>query len=141
MLEGSVMEIIKWVTFIALILMALALFLFFYQVGQTNRFESYVVTQVERHAGLTDEAVANIKQENETFYNGRYVVTVDDESVPDDITVTTDEDGYSVMSEPMDFGQAVAFDVEGSYPILFGFIDPVYITTADEAVVQVRGGA
>lgn len=141
MLEGSIMEIVKWWIYLILLFFALALFMFFFQTGQTNRFEGYVNTQIERYAGLTPQAVANIKMESTNYYSGRYTVVVDEENTSSDVTYSTDDDGFSVMDEPLAFGDVVAYDVEATYPILFGWIDPIDITTSGEAIIQVRGSA
>lgn len=161
MLEGSVMEVVKWWIYLILLFFALALFMFFFQTNQTNRFEGYVNTQIERYAGLTPQAVANIKMESENYYGGRYRVVLDEEKTQtnvdytataeteDPLNVTYEVDGEdvemevynTVMDQPLQFGDVVAYDVVATYPIMFGWMDPIDITTSGEAIIQVRGSA
>lgn len=74
MLEGSIMEIVKYWMYMMLLVIATTLFIFFYQASQTTRFEGYVNAQIERHGGLTETAAENIQQENIENYGGRYTV-------------------------------------------------------------------
>ena len=141
MLEGSIMEFVKWFVYLFLLFFALAIFMFFFEVSQTNRFEGYVNTQIERHAGLTPEAVSNIKMENENYYNGRYTVSIDPDGTTSDVTFTNDGDGYSVMNHELAYGDSVAYDVKARYEILFDWIDPIDMTTSGQAIIQVRGSA
>lgn len=146
MLEGSVMEVVKWFTYLMMFFSAIAAFIFFYQVGQTNRFEGFVDTQIERYGGLTPEAVANIEAENENYYNGRYVVhgyvyNDEGELTQPEQNEAFQEADHTVMSEPLAYGDVVEYDVHAKYPILFDWVDPIEITTSGQAVVQVRGSA
>lgn len=141
MLDNSVMEVVKWFIYLVMLFFALALFLFFFETGQTTRFEGFVNTQIERHAGLTPEAVENIKEENENYYRGRYTVRIDEAGTSADVTYASDEDGYDVLDEPMQYGDVLAYEVDAEYPILFSWVDPISMTTSGEAIVQVRGAA
>lgn len=145
MLEGSVMEVVKWFTYLMMFFTAVAAFIFFYQVGQTNRFEGYIDTQIERHGGLTPEAVANIEAENENYYNGRYIVqgyTYEDGQLVQPEQHSSFEDAeHTVMEQSLAYGDVVEYDVHAEYPILFDWVDPIEITTSGQAVVQVRGTA
>lgn len=135
------MEIVKWWVYLILLFFAIALFMFFFQAGQTSRFEGYVDTQIERYAGLTPQAVANIKEESANYYDGRYVVLIDEDHTSSEVTYSTDSDGYNVMKEPLAFGDVVAYEVQATYPILFNWINPIEISTSGQAIIQVRGSA
>ena len=115
--------------------------MFFFDASQTSRFEGYVNSQIERYAGLTPTAVENIKIENTNYYRGRYVVTIDEEATSAEVTYTQDADGYSVLDNPMAYGDVLAYTVDAEYPILFSWIDPIPMTTEGQAIVQVRGSA
>lgn len=68
---------------VGIILTALSIMLiamigvFMININQTQDFKRYINTQVERQGGLTDEAMANIEEYNQTYYEGEYTVTSD----------------------------------------------------------------
>lgn len=133
MLDGSIMEFIKWWIYLILMFGALALFMFFFQVGQTNRFDSFVSSQIEREAGLTPAAKAAIKLENEQYYGGRYTVVLD-------TTAPTKPDANGLFR----YGDVVKYQINGAYEIMFTNIfpiGPVDMQTDGQATVQVRGNA
>lgn len=45
------------------------------QMGEKNDFQQYANLQIERHGGLTAEAVTLINEYSSTNYNGRFVLT------------------------------------------------------------------
>src|SRR5699024_3975663 len=98
MTENSISELFKWWIYLLLVFGALALMIFLYQVGQTNRFASFVAAEIERGGvqvvgdvlvddaddetfvqqvlGFTPEVESKIREENETYYDGRYEVSL-----------------------------------------------------------------
>src|SRR5699024_5335250 len=144
MTEGGISELIKWWIYLLLVFGALALFMFFYQVGQTNRFASFVAAEIERggvqvvgnlvtteddesfivqELGFTPEAENRIRQENESYYNGRYDVTLTNEVEPDTV---------------LGYGDLVDFEVTGDYEIMFDWFSAPILKTEDKAIIQVR---
>ena len=148
MTEGGIGELIKWWVYLLLIFGALALFMFFYQVGQTNRFASFVAAEIERggvqvvgnvlttenedgtqetytiqQLGFTPEAENRIREENEKYYNGRY-----------DVTLTNEVEGDTVLA----YGDLVDFEVTGDYDIMFDWFSAPILKTEDVAIIQVR---
>lgn len=159
-MEGSIMEFVKWFLYLLLMFMALALFMFFFQVGQTNRFEGFVTSQIERHGGLTPQAVENIEIENQNYYDGRYTVSIDEAGTSADVTYAQQDaadkyteagelssdyiheyGAHSVMNETLAYGDVLSYNVRAEYPILFGWSDPIAMTTSGQAIVQIRGSA
>lgn len=45
------------------------------QMGEKNDFQQYATLQIERHGGLTSEAISLINEYSTTNYNGRFVIT------------------------------------------------------------------
>lgn len=148
MTEGGIAELIKWWIYLLLVFGALALFMFFYQVGQTNRFASFVAAEIERggvqvvgnvvttededgvdstytvqQLGFTPEAENRIRQENESYYNGRYDVTLVNEVEMDTV---------------LGYGDLVNFEVTGDYEIMFDWFSAPILKTEDVAIIQVR---
>lgn len=70
MIEGSVMEFTKW--FIAIISGAfvLATVIFLFQLNQVNSFQQEVNYQIERHGGLTDDALMALDAHAKSNYGG-----------------------------------------------------------------------
>ena len=147
MVEGGISEFFKWWIYLLLVFGALALFLFFYQVGQTNRFASFVSAEIERggvqvvgnlmtvegdsgdetftiqELGFTPEAETRIREENENNYNGRY-----------DVTLTNEVEADTVLG----YGDLVDFEVTGDYQILFDWFRAPILKSTDQAIIQVR---
>lgn len=140
--------------------MALAVFMFFFQVGQTNRFEGFVTAQIERHGGLTPQAVENIEIENQNYYDGRYTVTINEDGTSTEVTYSQQDaddkytdsgelsstfiheyGAHSVMNETLPYGEVLSYNVKAEYPILFGWSDPITMNTSGQAIVQIRGSA
>lgn len=143
MVEGGISELIKWWIYMLLLFGALALFMFIFQVGQTNRFSSFVAAEIERGGvqvvgkvvttdsdtkilqdlGFTPEAEERIRQENATNYDGRYTVTLNNEI-----------DADTVLS----YGDLVDYEVTGLYEILFSWFSAPILKSKDQAIIQVR---
>lgn len=114
---------------------------FFYQVGQTNRFSSFVAAEIER-GGLhpkkinptnwtvefTDESKARIADENDNHYNGRYTIEILSKDFPD----------ADIM-----YGDQVHYKIKGKYYVLFSEslfngMAGIDISDTGSASIQVR---
>lgn len=111
------MEIVGIVLTAASILIIAMVGVFMININQTQDFKRYVNTQIERNGGLTETSMTNIEEYNQTYYEGEYNISSDQEgqSVPYGtevnyvVTRTIDFafDFYSI--EPLDFeGSAVS---------------------------------
>lgn len=141
MTEGSISELIKWWIYLMLIVAAIALFMFFYEVGQTNRFVSFVAAEIERGGvhvegqvttegeapsqklRLTPESEERVQEENNSHYSGRYEWVITTETDPDDT---------------LGYGDIIDFEVTGSYPIFLDWFAGPTLGTDSQAIVQVR---
>lgn len=147
MTEGGISELFKWWVYLILIFGAIALFIFFYDVGQTNRFASFVAAEIERGGvefvgdvveaenedgsdkyieqklGFTPETEARIREENDKYYGGRYDV---------DIKTSSSKDGV------LHYGDIVDFELQGNYDTMFSWFRAPILSTSDQAIVQVR---
>lgn len=140
MVEGGISELFKWWLYLILLFGAMALFLFIFQVGQTNRFSSYVAAEIERggvqivgftsddHStaqtlSFTPEAESRIRQENDSNYGGRYTVSLDT-SVDMDTNLT--------------YGDLIDYSITGMYTVMFDWFKAPILNTNDQAIIQVR---
>lgn len=139
--EMTIMEFFKWFIGLIFILVIMAIATFYYQVGQTNRFSSFVSSEIERGRlepvkakdgtwtlDFSDEADKSIKEENDSYYGGRYTVTITSEHP--DKTAT--------------YGDQVSYKIKGEYKVMFS--DSLFngLATFDNStdgssVIQVRG--
>lgn len=138
-MEGTIMEFFKWFFILIFLMVLSAASLFFYEVGQTNRFNSFVAAEVERGGmypvqkgsdwvlEFTPEAEARIKKENKEVYRGRYTWTL-----------------TSKFPTPVvDYGDQVRFETKGTYKIMFadsifnGILSPE-LTDNGVSTIQVR---
>lgn len=126
MQEQVTMEVIKWYIALFFMMGMLVLFIFFYQMSETNTFHSYVDSQIEQHGGLTQQAVDNIKQTSETSYGGRYSVTSPD------------------MGVKQEYGTTVNYEVEASYKLILDILSDNQSrirSTQGQARVLVKGAS
>lgn len=127
MQEQSTMEVIRWYISILFVFAILVFFIFFYQMSETNRFQSYVNTQIERYAGLTPQAVENIEVYSEQNFGGRYSIASDD------------------MGVEQNYGDVVDYRVDATYKLIFDVLgtgdNPRTRSTYGQARVLVRGGS
>lgn len=77
MAEKSIMEIVGIVLTGASILLIVIVGLFMININQTQDFKRYVNTQIERYGGLPEEAMANIEEYNQKYFEGEYTLTSD----------------------------------------------------------------
>lgn len=82
------------------------------QMGEKNDYQQYANLQIERHGGLTTEAVTIINQYSEDNYNGRFVITTTpSEKVPifENVIYT-----YTMNIQPLIFDwDILTFNFEG----------------------------
>lgn len=141
MTEGSISELIKWWIYLMLMFAAIAIFMFFYEVGQTNRFVSFVAAEIERggvhvegqvigeddelvqRLRLTPESEERVQNENNNHYSGRY-----------EWVITTETDPDSTLG----YGDIIDFRVVGSYPIFMDWFVGPTLQSNNQAIVQVR---
>lgn len=141
MTEGSISELIKWWVYLMLVFAAIAIFMFFYEVGQTNRFVSFVAAEIERggvhvegqvlnedeaavqRLRLTPEAEERVQNENNSHYGGRYEWVITSETDPD---------------STLGYGDIIDFKVIGSYPIFMDWFVGPTLQSSNQAIIQVR---
>lgn len=83
MLEGSIMEYIKWIViiislfFISIVVMAM------FKLNEVNTFQQEVNYQIERNGGLTEQAIANLNDFVEEAYGSCVIGMDEDDPVPE----------------------------------------------------------
>lgn len=77
MVEKPIMEIVGIILTAMSIMIIAMVGVFMININQTQDFKRYINTQIERHGGLTDEAMANIEDYNQTYYEGEYTLSSD----------------------------------------------------------------
>lgn len=70
MMEGAIMEYVKWFIGIMSGFFTLLLVIFLFQLNEINTFQQEVNYQIERHGGLTTEAKSDLSRYAETQHNG-----------------------------------------------------------------------
>lgn len=76
LLEGSVMEYVKWFVMIASIFFISIVVIMMFRMNEVNSFQQEVNYQIERHGGLTDSAIADLDNHVKDAY-GSCVVELD----------------------------------------------------------------
>lgn len=86
MLEGSVMEYVKWfVISVSLYFITITVMMMF-QMNQMNSFQQEVNYQIERHGGLTDDAIDALNEHVKNVYGSRVVELDENGDIPADST-------------------------------------------------------
>lgn len=70
MLEGAVMEYIKWFIGLVSIAFICVMVVFMFRLNEVNSFQQEVNYQIERHGGLTDEAKIALNAHTKNAYGG-----------------------------------------------------------------------
>lgn len=120
MLEQPLSEIFRYLFGMILMCFILSVAIFCYQIQEVNTFRQQVNYRIERRGGLTDEAMAEITEYTNDYYQGRYIV-----SSPQ-------------MGQKVRFGDAVSYEIVGEYPLLFVPMPNVFLTIEGQAISQVR---
>lgn len=104
MMEGAVMEYVKWLIGIFGILLIVGLVVILFRMGEINGFQQEVNYQIERHGGLTDDAYIALDKYTRDSYNGCLEVFLADEDsysgkclIPQDGDTEIDEKGKEVI--------------------------------------------
>ncbi|MCR6108712.1 hypothetical protein HXA34_20660 [Salipaludibacillus agaradhaerens] len=80
MFEGAVMEYVKWLLGLISIMFIAVVVVFMFKLNEVNSFQQEVNYQIERHGGLTDEALAVLNEKAKAVYGGCLLATSDDGS-------------------------------------------------------------
>lgn len=120
MIDDSIMGYAKLYISIVVILFLVAVGIFFYQLQQANNFTQYVNYQVQRHGGLTTEAITKIDDYNDEHYNGIFEVNSEQEG------------------EKLPYGSVIDYKVTVTLEFLFFDIDGVQLPIKGSAVSLVR---
>ena len=84
MLEGSVMEYVKWfVISVSLYFITITVMMMF-QMNQMNSFQQEVNYQAERHGGLTNSAIADLDEHVKNVYDSCVVELDENGNIPAD---------------------------------------------------------
>lgn len=70
MLEGAVMEYMKWFIAILSLLFISILVIYMFKLNEVNVFQQEVNYQIERHGGLTEDAMAALDESARENYGG-----------------------------------------------------------------------
>lgn len=125
MLDGAIMEFVKWYIALVFVLFSVALVMFFFQVGDTNNFKQQVNHTIERKGGLTETAMIEIEEISDTNFGGRYTVE----------RVKSEEDSADVKK--VEYGEVVDYVIHADFNIMF-IPNDVNMTFTGSSVSQVR---
>jgi cbb3-type cytochrome oxidase subunit 3 len=120
MKASVIMELISYFTMFIMILFFVAVAIFLFELQHVNNFQQTVNHTIERHGGLTTEALIFLETHSNEHFRGRF-------------TVFSEESGI-----PKSFGESVAYTIEVDIPILFFPIPSQLTTFRGTAVSQVR---
>lgn len=119
MKASVIMEIVSYVTKFLFILLFVAVAMYFFEIQNVNNFRQTVTHHIERHGGLTVEALDHLEVHANRYFNGRFEVTTP-----------------AMPAQP--FGTRVDYEVRATIRILF-FPMPEQISTfRGSAVSQIR---
>ena len=80
MLEGAVMEYGKWFIGMVSTMFIIVAVVFMFRLNEVNTFQQDVNYQIERHGGLTDEALVALNKRAKSAYGGCIVTGPEDNS-------------------------------------------------------------
>jgi hypothetical protein len=120
MLESSVMEMGKLYISLFIIFAMVSIALFFSEVNHANEYKQYVNYQIERHGGLTTEAMQKVEKYNDEHYGGKFEIR------------------SSQMSSQFPFGQEVDYTVNSTHNFFFLPILSKDIVLSGSAISQIR---
>ena len=103
-----------------LIVLMIGLAIFMYEVNQSNNYKQYVNAQIERHGGLTLEAIEEINQYSQEHFNGNFTI----------------DSSQATAKEP--FGTVVNYTAYANFKILFLEFDNVQIPLNGSTTSLVR---
>lgn len=93
MQEGAIMEVVKWFIGLLVIFSIVAISIFAINISSVNNYKQQVNYEIERHGGLTTEALEALEEYSEDNYGGRFSVESD------------------LVYEQVPFGEAVDYKV------------------------------
>lgn len=70
MMEGAIMEYVKWMIGIFGLLIIIGIVILLFRMGEINGFQQEVNYQIERHGGLTEDAYVALDNYTRDSYNG-----------------------------------------------------------------------
>lgn len=82
MLEGAVMEYVKWFIGVLSIMFIAVAVVFMFRLNELNSFQQEVNYQIERHGGLTTEALHELDDHAKIAYGGYLAKSSDDNAGP-----------------------------------------------------------
>lgn len=104
MSESATMEILKMFVLVLGIAFLISVIVLGMQISDYNSFKQQVNYQIERNGGLTKEALANINEYSDEYYNSRFRVESDR------------------LGEKVSYGETVDYTIIGTFD---GVIMPV----------------
>jgi len=75
MLEGSIMEYVKWFIGLVSLYFVTMMVVLMFQMNELNTFQQEVNYQIERHGGLTEDAMAELNEFAISRYGGGLVTS------------------------------------------------------------------
>lgn len=102
MLDGAIMEYVKWfIGIVSTVLMAV-LVVFMFKLNEMNAFQQEVNYQIERHGGLTPAAMAELDKHAKEAYGGCLAKTAESVATCVDGTPATETSGFFVKEYVVD---------------------------------------
>lgn len=74
--KGVVSDLLTFFIWGIMLLFIVVFVIYFKQISDNNAFSQYTSDVISRYGGLTDEAMAQLQDYNETYFDGRYVIEV-----------------------------------------------------------------
>lgn len=101
MLEGSTMEMGKFYISLFIIFSMVSLNLFFISANHANEFKQSINYQIERHGGLTADALDILENINQEHYSGKFNIQ------------------SSQLNEQYPFGEEISYTVNTTFDFFF----------------------
>lgn len=78
MMDGAIMEFVKWFIGIISVAFVAMVVVFLFKLNEVNGFQQEVNYQIERHGGLTEDAMVELNDVAKQSYGGCIVETTED---------------------------------------------------------------
>lgn len=118
--ETSIMEMTKWFIGLFLIVLIVAVTVLCIKVSNVNSYKQQVNYQIERHGGLTEVAVQNLKEYSDKNYKGAFTVE------------------SKQLNKKVQFGETVDYQVKATFKIELFNLPDVHMNFSGSASSHVR---
>ncbi|MFJ1106840.1 hypothetical protein [Bacillus albus] len=118
--ETSIMEMAKWYIGLLLIVLIVAVTVLGIKVSNINSYKQQVNYQIERHGGLTEVAVQNLKEYSDKNYKGAFAVE------------------SKQLNKKVQFGETVDYQVKATFKIELFNLPDVHMNFSGSASSHVR---